>query len=182
MTFGFSRSKWKPSHVLFKRHSRTDVFVNYDLIHRFLTEELKAEMMKAPCDLICLTLTIHTIATRADLKKYGILKNLRNNKNIVILHPDKRSGVVIMDKITYKSKMYELLNDESKFKQLTSDPTKLREGRLQRYLRKLNNKGYFDEAIYNYIYPAGSLHSILYGGPKIQLRKPLRHIVLSINS
>ena len=40
--------------------------------------------------------------------------------------------------------MYELLNDESKFKQLTSDPTKLHEGQLQRYLRKLNNKGYFD--------------------------------------
>ena len=36
--------------------------------------------------------------------------------------------------------MYELLNDESKFKQLTSDPTKLREGQLQRYLWKLNNK------------------------------------------
>ena len=58
-----------------------------------------------------------------------------------------------MDKITYKLKMYELLNDESKFKQLTSDPTKLREGRLQRYLTILNNKGYFDESIYNYVYP-----------------------------
>ena len=64
-----------------------------------------------------------------------------------------------MDKLTHKSKMYELLNDESKFKQLTSDPTKLREGQLQRYLRKLNNKAYFDESIYDYIYPAGSLHS-----------------------
>ena len=28
--------------------------------------------------------------------------------------------------------MYELLNDESKFKQLTSNPTKLREGQLQK--------------------------------------------------
>ena len=70
-----------------------------------------------------------------------------------MLRPDKRSGVVIMDKLTHKSKMYELLNDESKFKQLTSDPTKLREGQLQRYLRKLNNKAYFDESIYDYIYP-----------------------------
>ena len=65
---------------------------------------------------------------------------MRNDKDIVILRLGKRNGVVIMDKITYKLKMYELLNDESKFKQLTSDPTKLHEGQLQRYLRKLNNK------------------------------------------
>ena len=69
---------------------------------------------------------------------------MRNDKDIVILRLGKSNGVVIMDKITYKLKMYELLNDESKFKQLTSDPTKLHEGQLQRYLRKLNNKGYFD--------------------------------------
>ena len=54
--------------------------------------------------------------------------NNNNNKDIVILRPDKGNGVVIMDKITYKSKMYELLNDESKFKQLGSDSAKLREG------------------------------------------------------
>ena len=77
---------------------------------------------------------------------------------------------------------------ESKFKQLTSDTTKLREGQLQRYLRKLNNKGYFDESIYDYIYPAGSLPSRLYGTPKIHKIKeksdipPLRPIVSSINS
>ena len=69
---------------------------------------------------------------------------MRNDKDIVILRLGKSNGVVIMDKITYKLKMYELLNDESKFKQLTSDPTKLHEGQLQRCLRKLNNKGYFD--------------------------------------
>ena len=95
--------------------------------------------------------------TRAALKKHGILKKMRNNKDIVILRPEKGSGVVIMNKITYKSNMHELLNDKSKFKQLTSDPTKVREGQLQRYLRKLNTKGYFDQSIYNYIYPAGSL-------------------------
>ena len=77
---------------------------------------------------------------------------------------------------------------ESKFKQLTSDPTKLREVQLQRYLRKLNNKGYFDESIYDYIYPAGSLPTRLYGTPKIHKIKeksdipPLRPIVSSINS
>ena len=55
-------------------------------------------------------------------------------EGIVILRPDKGSGVVIMDKITYKSKIVESLSDESKFKQLSSDAIKLREGKG--YLRK----------------------------------------------
>ena len=151
-----------------ERVSRTDAFVNFDLIHRYLTEELKSR--------------------DDETKKHGILEKLRNNKDIVILRPDKDNGVVIMDKTRYKSKMYELLNDERKFKQLTSDPAKLREGQLQRYLRKLNNKGYFGESIFNYIYPAGSLPSRLHGTPKIHKIKeksdipPLKTIVSSVNS
>ena len=72
--------------------------------------------------------------------------------------------------------------------QLTSDPTKLREGQLQRYLRKLNNKGYFDESVCDYIYHAGSLPSRLYGTPKINKIKkksdlpPIWPIVSSIDS
>ena len=68
--------------------------------------------------------------TGAVLKKQGILKKSRNSKGIVILSPDKSSGMVIMDKMTCKSKICELLNDKSKFKQLTSDLAKLREYQL----------------------------------------------------
>ena len=83
--------------------------------------------------------------------------------------------------------MCELLNNESKFRQLTSDPIKLRKSQLQRHLRKLNNKGYFNESAYDYIYPADSPPSRLYGAPeihKIQEKSdipPLKPIVLSIN-
>ena len=73
-----------------------------------------------------------------------------------------------MDKIACKLKMYELLNDESKFKQLSSDPTKLHEGQLQRYLRKLNNKRYSDKIVYDCIYPEGCLPSRLYGAQKVR--------------
>ena len=172
--------------------SRTDVFVNFDLILHYLTEELKSRddesSLRSNLSHLANSYYSKYKPTRAALKKHGILKKLRNNKDIVMLCPYKSNGVVIIDKITYKSKMYELLNAESRFKQLTSDPTKLREGQLQRYLRKLNNKGYFDESIYDYIYPAGSLPSRLYGTPKIHKIKkksdipPLRPIVSSINS
>ena len=87
---------------------------------------------------------------------------------IVILRPNKGNGVVTIDKIACKLKMYELLNDESKFKQLSSDPTKLHEGQLQRYLRKLNNKRYSDKIVYDCIYPEGSLLSWLYGAQKVR--------------
>lgn len=89
---------------------------------------------------------------------------MRNNKDIVILRPDKDNVVVKMNKF---EKSYELLNDKIKFKQLVCDPTKLHEGQLQRRLRKSNNKGYFDEIVYNCICQAGSLPSRLYGAPKI---------------
>ena len=119
-----------------ERLSRTDVFVNFDLIHRYLTEKLKSRddesSLRSNLSHLANSYYSNYKPTRADLKKHGILKKLRNNKDIVILRPDKGNGVVIMDAITYKSKMYELLNDESKYKQLTSDPTKLREGQLQR--------------------------------------------------
>ena len=39
--------------------------------------------------------------------------------------------------------MYQILADESKFQKLSNDPTILREGKLQRFLRKLNKEGFF---------------------------------------
>ena len=59
------------------------------------------------------------------LKKHGILKMLQNNQEIVILGLGR--GNYIMNHI---------INDESKFKQLTADPTSLREGQLQRLKKK----------------------------------------------
>ena len=48
------------------------------------------------------------------------------------------------------------VDNSYKFKQLASDPTKLREGQLQLYLRKLKNKGCFDESAHDYIRPVRS--------------------------
>ena len=53
----------------------------------------------------------------------------------VITSPDKGNGVVVMDRMLYVSKMYELINDDSKFKKLEADSTLCREGQLQLYLR-----------------------------------------------
>ena len=47
--------------------------------------------------------------------------------------------------------MYALSSDKNKFKKLSEDPTKLREGPLQRYLRELKKKQFLDDAIYEHI-------------------------------
>ena len=77
------------------------------------------------------------------LKKHRILKILPNNKDIVILRPDKGSGTVILNRDDYIKKLSNIINDTSKFKKLSADPTLLRQGQLQCFLRKLKNKQFF---------------------------------------
>ena len=59
------------------------------------------------------------------------------------------------------------INDRSKFKLLTEDPTPLREGQLQRFLRKLKNEGFFNDDVYKSVYPMGSRPARTYGLPKL---------------
>ena len=55
-------------------------------------------------------LTLHA------LKKHRILKRLANNKDIVILRPDKGSGTVILNRDEYIKKLSDIISDTSKFK------------------------------------------------------------------
>ena len=68
-----------------------------------------------------------------------------------MLRPDKGCGIVILDREEYVKKIYTRINDTSKFKKLPSDPTILREGQLQRYLRTLKNKDFFTDESYDKI-------------------------------
>ena len=43
--------------------------------------------------------------TQNTLRKHGILKKLRTRKEIVIVRPDKGSGVIILHKDTYERKI-----------------------------------------------------------------------------
>ena len=78
--------------------------------------------------------------TQNTLRKHGILKKLRTRKDIVIVRPDKGSGVLILDRDIYDRKILEIINDTTKFKKLEDNPTLTREGQLQRFLRKVKDK------------------------------------------
>ena len=74
---------------------------------------------------------------------YQAIKSLRRNEKILITRPDKGSGVVILNKNDYVTKMGNILNDASKIKCLgpaaTADKTATIETKLQNRLRELLN-------------------------------------------
>ena len=59
-------------------------------------------------------------------------------------------------------KIYAIINDTSKFKKLTCDPTMLREGQPQRFSRTLKNKDFSTDHICDKIYPSGSKPELIY--------------------
>ena len=80
---------------------------------------------------------------------------------------NKSNGVVILDKVKYKERIFELLNDNTKFKILDKDPTFYSEGQLQRRLLNFKRKGFFTDSQYNQVYPNGSKPVRIYRLPKM---------------
>ena len=122
------------------------------------------------------------------LLQHCVLRNLQKNKDIVITKPDKGNGVVILDGKLYDNAIQELISDTSKFEKLNEDPTLKREASLQRCLRKLKQKKFFNENEYDKLYHSGSAPARIYGTPKMRKFSPtdsfpkLRQIVSSIST
>ena len=101
------------------------------------------------------------------------------------LKPDKGNGVVVMERNAYEQGIFSIISDTSKFKVIDNDPTLQREGKLQRLLRALKNKGQLDKDTYERIYPIGSQPDRLYGLLKMHKARqpneapPFRPIVSS---
>ena len=151
--------------------SKSDVFTSFEMINRFFSQNLtdvnNKGMISAELTKMANSYVSNYKPSKSTLKKHGILKRLRNNKNIVITKPDKGNAVVIIDRDVYDKCLLEILSDETKFKVLEKDPTITRETSLQNKLRPLKKKGFLSEANYEKIYPTGSVPARIYGLPKI---------------
>ena len=106
-------------------------------------------------------------------------RSLRCNENIHVTKPDKGSGVVIMNKSDYISKMDFVLQDNSKFKNLglssEFDNTAKIEAHIQRRLLQLKKEGLLPSKIYSRLQPIGSQRLPMYGFSKIHKQDvPLR--------
>ena len=102
-------------------------------------------------------------------KCFKAIKSLRLNNDFIIIKPDKESGVVILNKTDYLTKMNFILNDFSKFQNIgpvnDNDNIGKMEGKLRKWLLKLHKNGYFMESEYNEIRPTGSQRPRNYGVP-----------------
>ena len=125
---------------------------------------------------------------RNTCEKYSeIIRNLSNNKNIVIMKQDKGRGVVIMDRNKYFDKCLTMLNSEQ-FVKLNQDPTATAERKVQQILRKIKLK--LPKKVYQKLYPTGSSPRKFCGTTKIHKLQPnqgvdelyLRPIISNINT
>ena len=87
--------------------------------------------------------------------------------DIAITKPDKGNGVVILDRKLYDNAIQEIISGTSKFEKLNEDPTLKRGASLQRFLRKLKQKNFFNEIEYDKLYPSGSAPPRIHGTPKM---------------
>ena len=84
------------------------------------------------------------------------------------MKPDKGNGVAILDRKLYNNSIEEIISDSSKFEKLNEDPTLKREASLQRFLRKLKQRNFFNEIEYDKLYASGSAPASIYGTPKMR--------------
>lgn len=122
----------------------SDVLTTFELIHHSIKEKLKNQVdctrLKNELAYKAQNYISSYSPTPSDLKKYNILKNIRNNKNIILLKPGNGGGMVILDRQVNKDSCLKIINNQTKFKHLTKDPTLYKDKR-QRLLRKLKNQG-----------------------------------------
>ena len=94
-------------------------------------------------------------------------ETLEKNKDIVITKPDKGNGVAILDRKLHDNAIKKIISDTSQFGKLNEDPTLKREASLQRFLRKLKQKNFFNKNQYDKLYRSGSSPARVYGSPKM---------------
>ena len=79
------------------------------------------------------------------LRQHRVSQSLRKNKDVVITKPDKGNEVVILDQKLYNNAIEKIIPDTSKFEKPNEDQTLKSEASLQRFLRKLKQKNFFNE-------------------------------------
>ncbi|CAF1424651.1 unnamed protein product [Adineta steineri] len=121
---------------------------------------------------------------RPEQQQYrSLLKKLKEDPLIILTRPDKGRGAVLMNKDDYLLKMYEIINDSSKFQCLPKDPTISREQSLITFLNKLRDEKSITEQFHKMASPKGSNPGLLYGLPKVHKTNiPLRPVLSALGT
>ena len=106
------------------------------------------------------------------------IKNLQNNKTIIIKKADKSAGIVIMNRDDYRNKIINMLSDTQVYKLTDIDDTLHVKSIADDILRNLLSSGYITKKHYENLTGFTPKCPIFYGIPKIHKQQiPLRPIV-----
>ena len=112
-----------------------------------------------------------------------IFKQLKTDKDYMVLTTDKGVALVVIGKIDYIKKAKELLQDINTYRTIQGDPTSKLNNKLISILRKINAETGMQENTYRKMCPTGASPPKFYGLPEIHKKNiPLRPIVSSIGS
>ena len=150
---------------------KSEIFTTFEKNYRSFINNLKSDetksQIKAHLSDLANTYFYNYKPSPGILHQNRVLRNLRKNKDIIITKPNKGNGGVILDRKLYDNAIQEIISDTSKFEKLNEDPTLKCEASLQRFLRKLKHKNFFNENEYDKLYPSGSALALIYGTPKM---------------
>ena len=116
------------------------------------------------------------------------LKELSKNKDIVVMKPDKGTGIVIMNLADYISKMEQIILDETKFQEHANQDlykvSRSIERKVRDFLReKVHKPGHITKEEYTKLNPNGSHIGVMYGLPKVHKQSiPTRPICSAIGT
>ena len=111
------------------------------------------------------------------------MKQLKADKNHMVLTADKDVALVVIDRVDYIRKAQEILEDTNTYRVIQTDPTSRLKNKLIGILRRIKTATGLQDNIYRKMYPTGASPPRFYGLPKIHKENiPLRPIVSSIGS
>ena len=110
------------------------------------------------------------------------LRELKRDRDCIVLTADKGVAMVVMDKQDYINKANQLLNQNT-YKVISKDPTNTIKNKLINILKGIKTKTGLGSNTYKAMYPTGCVPPKFYGLPKIHKPDtPLRPIVSSCGS
>ena len=110
------------------------------------------------------------------------LRELKRDRDCIVLTADKGVVMVIMDRQDYINKANQLLNQNT-YRSIAKDPTSSIKNKLINILKRVKNQTGLDSNTYKSMYPTGCVPPKFYGLPKIHKPNiPLRPIVSSCGS
>ena len=124
----------------------------------------------------------HKVKPNISREEHQVLREMKRDKNRMVLTADKGVSLVVLDQEDYTAKSEELLN-QSNYRILKTDPTTKHKNKLINLLKSIKAEGGIDDNIYRRLYPTGAVPQKYYGLPKVhKAGMPLRPIISSVGS